>query len=368
MDPSIGKKGGPLRPEITVKIAAVSFIFFSSGLTLRTEDLKKSILQFKVHAFIQGFQLMVVPLVGMQLVKPLAMLGINPAILRGVLVVCCLPPPVSSAAILTRAAGGNEAAAIFNSAFGSFLGIFVTPPLLMKVVGVSSEVPAMDIVKSLSLTVVLPLIVGQLLRMLAWRRISAFGIPWGPTASAVLLMIIYSAFCDTFAGDVNVDQKSLLSILGIVIGMILGGSALTFYLSNFLGYAPKDVVCIMYCSTHKSLTLGMPMLKIVFADNPLLSVLCLPLLAYHPTQIMLGGLLVPTMKGWLDKADPDRRSSSSSSSSSSSRSGRSSLTRGSRSLLAANRRSTAGILGSSRARSPSSSDMVPDHLEGVVIA
>lgn len=89
---------------------------------------------------------MVVPLVGMQLVKPLAMLGINPAILRGVLVVCCLPPPVSSAAILTRAAGGNEAAAIFNSAFGSFLGIFVTPPLLMKVVGVSSEVPAMDIV------------------------------------------------------------------------------------------------------------------------------------------------------------------------------------------------------------------------------
>lgn len=41
MDPSIGKKGGPLRPEITVKIAAVSFIFFSSGLTLRTEDLKK---------------------------------------------------------------------------------------------------------------------------------------------------------------------------------------------------------------------------------------------------------------------------------------------------------------------------------------
>ena len=71
--------------------------------------------------------------------RPLATLGIDPAILRGVLVVCCLPPPVSSAAILTRAAGGNEAAAIFNSAFGSFLGIFVTPPLLMKVVGVRAN-------------------------------------------------------------------------------------------------------------------------------------------------------------------------------------------------------------------------------------
>jgi sodium/bile acid cotransporter 7 len=42
-----------------------------------------------------------------------------------------MPPPVSSAVILTKASGGNEAAAIFNSAFGSFLGIFVTPALLM---------------------------------------------------------------------------------------------------------------------------------------------------------------------------------------------------------------------------------------------
>ncbi|OCT99733.1 hypothetical protein XELAEV_180055143mg, partial [Xenopus laevis] len=35
--------------------------------------------------------------------------------------VSCMPPPVSSAVILTKAVGGNEAAAIFNSAFGSFL-------------------------------------------------------------------------------------------------------------------------------------------------------------------------------------------------------------------------------------------------------
>ena len=32
-----------------------------------------------------------------------------------------MPPPVSSAVILTKAVGGNDAAAVFNSAFGSFL-------------------------------------------------------------------------------------------------------------------------------------------------------------------------------------------------------------------------------------------------------
>ena len=53
---------------------------------------------------------------------------------NSLLVVGCLPPPVSSAVILTRAAGGNEASAIFNSALGSFLGIFTTPMLLLAVV------------------------------------------------------------------------------------------------------------------------------------------------------------------------------------------------------------------------------------------
>ena len=36
-------------------------------------------------------------------------------------VVGCMPPPVSSAVILTKAVGGNDAAAVFNSALGSFL-------------------------------------------------------------------------------------------------------------------------------------------------------------------------------------------------------------------------------------------------------
>ena len=56
-----------------------------------------------------------------------------------------MPPPVSSAVILTKSVGGNEvgvvlsaiitylfqAAAIFNSAMGSFLGIVFTPILLL---------------------------------------------------------------------------------------------------------------------------------------------------------------------------------------------------------------------------------------------
>ena len=40
----------------------------------------------------------------------------------------------------------------------------------------------------------------QCLRMVAWSKIKALGIPFGQLAQIVLLLIIYSAFCDMFSG------------------------------------------------------------------------------------------------------------------------------------------------------------------------
>lgn len=41
------------------------------------------------------------------------------------------------------------------------------------------------------------------------------------------------------------------------------------------------------------------MLKIVFAGYEHLSLISVPLLIYHPAQILLGSLLVPTIKSWM---------------------------------------------------------------------
>ena len=45
LEPSIGKKGGILVPEITIKYFAVSLIFLNSGLSLKTEELKHALTQ-----------------------------------------------------------------------------------------------------------------------------------------------------------------------------------------------------------------------------------------------------------------------------------------------------------------------------------
>ncbi|XP_032812255.1 sodium/bile acid cotransporter 7 [Petromyzon marinus] len=302
MEPSIGVKGGPLKPEVTITYVAVSAIFFNSGLSLKTEELTSALLHVRLHMLVQGFTLGFFPLAVWLLLRLLALTGLNPWLLQGLQVVACMPPPVSSAVILTKAVGGNEAAAIFNSAFGSFLGIVVTPLLLLMFLGSSSAVPFTSIFFQLFMTVVVPLVIGQVVRSRVREWMERRQPPFGAVSSVVLLAIIYSTFCDTFARpDTALEPASLLAVVTLVLLIQLSFMLLTFMISTRDGssFTPADTVAIVFCSTHKSLTLGVPMLKIVFAGMPQLSLLTVPLLVYHPTQILLGGLLVGTLRPWM---------------------------------------------------------------------
>uniref|UniRef100_A0A8C6RBP8 Solute carrier family 10 (sodium/bile acid cotransporter family), member 7 n=1 Tax=Nannospalax galili TaxID=1026970 RepID=A0A8C6RBP8_NANGA len=260
LEPSVGVNGGPLKPEVTVSYIAVATIFFNSGLSLKTEELTSALVHLKLHLFIQVFTLAFFPATIWLFLQLLSVTSINEWLLKGLQTVGCMPPPVSSAVILTKAVGGNEAAAIFNSAFGSFLGIVVTPLLLLLFLGSSSSVPFTSIFSQLFMTVVVPLIIGQIVRRYIKDWLERKQPPFGTVSSSVLLMIIYTTFCDTFSNPhIDLDKFSLVLILFIRI----------------------------------------PMLKIVFAGHEHLSLISVPLLIYHPAQILLGSVLVPTIKSWM---------------------------------------------------------------------
>uniref|UniRef100_A0A671TR47 Solute carrier family 10 member 7 n=1 Tax=Sparus aurata TaxID=8175 RepID=A0A671TR47_SPAAU len=126
--------------------------------------------------------------------------------------------------------------------------------------------------------------------------------PFGTISSAVLLMIIYTTFCDTFSNpNIELDPTSLLLVVLIIFSIQVSFMLLTFAFStrSGSGFSPEDTVAIVFCSTHKSLTLGIPMLKIVFEGYEHLSLISVPLLIYHPSQILLGSILVPTIRSWM---------------------------------------------------------------------
>ncbi|XP_074723527.1 sodium/bile acid cotransporter 7 isoform X7 [Strix uralensis] len=299
LEPAVGVKGGPLKPEITITYIAVSAIFFNSGLSLKTEELTSALMHVKLHLFVQIFTLVFFPTAIWLFLQLLSITPINEWLLKGLQTVGCMPPPVSSAVILTKAVGGNE-------------GIVITPLLLLLFLGSSSSVPFTSIFSQLFMTVVVPLIIGQIVRRYIKDWLERKKPPFGAISSSVLLMIIYTTFCDTFANpNIDLDKFSLIIIVFIIFSVQMSFMFLTFLFStrNNSSFTPADTVAIIFCSTHKSLTLGIPMLKIVFAGYEHLSLISVPLLIYHPAQILLGSLLVPTIKSWMvsrQKSTPTR--------------------------------------------------------------
>ena len=69
-------------------------------------------------------------------------------------------------------------------------------------------------------------------------------------------------------------------------------------------FTRPDVVAVVFSSVHKSLTLGVPVLKIVLARHAhALPLLSMPLLMYHPLQIVIGGLAAPAIKAWVNAGE-----------------------------------------------------------------
>ncbi|XP_012944016.1 sodium/bile acid cotransporter 7-B isoform X2 [Aplysia californica] len=309
--PSIGNAGGILKPEITVKYIAVSVIFLNSGLTLPTEELKTAIFQWQLHLLVQGFTFVVFPLIVYGLVSVLQYTFLHPALLEGMTILSTMPPPVSSAIILTKSVGGNEAAAVFNSAFGSMLGIFVTPSLILLLLGSSNvQVPTQKIFQQLFTTVVLPLIIGQIIRNSQYRWLQRQRIPFRTIGHVLILFIIYTTFCATFSRtDIQMDTLSLLSTIVLIFCLQLSFMCflLLFSSHSMFSFTSNDSVTITYCGTHKSLTLGIPVIEIIFEGDPNISFLSVPLLVYNPMQIVLGGMSISLFRQWLIDQKTKRR-------------------------------------------------------------
>ncbi|KAJ8967029.1 hypothetical protein NQ314_003146 [Rhamnusium bicolor] len=214
--------------------------------------------------------------------------------------VACMPPPVSSAVILTRAAQGNETAAILNSVLGSFLGIILTPLSLLFNLGSTTIVPLLGTVIQLTITVLMPLLFGQGIKR--FTNFRGHRLPLNTISQCALLFVIYTTFCDTFL--VPETGLSALDVLFTVFSVLILQITLmwlSFKMSRYFKqfFTAQDVIAIVFCSTHKSLTLGIPILRIMFHGYSHLSQISLPLLVYHPTQIILGGLMVSQLKDWV---------------------------------------------------------------------
>ncbi|XP_012437372.1 probable sodium/metabolite cotransporter BASS4, chloroplastic [Gossypium raimondii] len=138
-------------------------IFVVSGLTLRSDAIGAAVKAWPVGLFGLSSILFFTPYFS----RIILLIPLQPQeFVTGLAIFSCMPTTLSSAVALTQLAGGNSALALAMTVLSNLLGILIIPFSISKfiAVGVGVYVPTAQLLKSLVLTLLVPLILGKVLR------------------------------------------------------------------------------------------------------------------------------------------------------------------------------------------------------------
>ncbi len=255
--------------------------------------LRAGALNYRVHLLVQLATFGVFPLLGWLAYSQLSAL-LDPSFRVGLFFLCALPSTVSSSVALTAAARGNVPAAVFNATLSSLLGVVLTPLWLGVVLGATGQpLPLGKVGLDLVQWLLFPFALGQACRPF----LGAFAARHKPKISIIdrltILLLVYTSFCDAVRSGVwegrglsTVLVGLLLSAL-LLLAMLVGVSAL----GRALGLSEADRITAVFCGSKKTLASGVPMARLIFGAHPGLSLIVLPIMLYHPLQLVVCGAL-----------------------------------------------------------------------------
>lgn len=301
--PSLGVNGGIMRPELFIGKFGVTCIFLLSGVSLELSELKSALANFKLNFLVQAGSFIVWPfLVGVPLTKAIKRFLPNllpKALLEGILILTCLPTTVNMCVLLTGAADGNVAASLANAVMGNMMGIFATPALLMYFFGTAIELPFLNMVLKLCNKVLLPVAVGQVLRATPAKKVFIENKKtFKSLQEFILIGLVWNAFCNAFTKGLGIEFSHGVFLLGLLTCLHLGSFKLLkkFFSSKALNFSRKDMIAATFCTSHKTLAFGLPLLNTIFEGNPNLAAYCAPVMFIHPLQLLLGSVLASKLK------------------------------------------------------------------------
>jgi sodium/bile acid cotransporter 7 len=289
--PGPGAQGGSLHPELLNKLG-VALIFCLHGLTLPLRALAAGTRKWRLHLLVQASTFALFPGLGLLLLAGFgARLG--PDLRTGLFFLCALPSTVSSSVALTAAARGDVAAAVFNATLSSLLGVVLTPFWLSVALGASGRaLPLGAVLIELCSWLLLPLVVGQLLRPLAGEWAQRHRPAINVVDRLTILLLVYTSFCDSVRGGVWRQGGQSLAIAAFCSVLLLSlALAITWTLGKRLGFDRGERIAALFCGSKKSLASGVPMARVIFGSAPGLGLVLLPIMIYHPLQLVVGGWL-----------------------------------------------------------------------------
>jgi solute carrier family 10 (sodium/bile acid cotransporter), member 7 len=202
--------------------------------------------------------------------------------------------------VLTTQAGGNTSGALFNAVLSNLAGVVLTPLWILLMVGGSGEMrPLGPVLRELSLLIVLPLLVGQVLRRWGAAMVETRRTALGNLNQSIILFIVYVAFANSVAAGFWAGQSvwgvwHAAALVGILFFL---ATVFVRLLASWFRLDRSDRIAAYFCGTQKTLAAGVPLAQVIFGAHPALGMILLPIMLYHGLQLMLGGARAARVAG-----------------------------------------------------------------------
>ncbi len=301
--PDAGRTGGWLRTEVTTKVG-VFVIFLIQGLLLRTEELLRGLKDWRLHAICHGCIFGVAPVLFALVMWPVSgLLGLPEELRMGFFYLSVLPTTLSSAMVLTLRAGGDVTAALFNGTLTNLLGV-VLVPLAVTLYGAGQGgfdgEALLESIGRIAMLIVLPFFLGQALRPFARGAVDPLKKKLSNTCSVLIAFIVFAAFANSFHNKVWSSHEPILVVETVLLVCLLMGllHGIVYAIGRrTLPAGSTGLSALLFCGSQKTLASGLPMAQSIFAGaSASLGLIVLPLLLYHPLQLVLGGLIADRME------------------------------------------------------------------------
>ncbi|MCG6910541.1 MAG: bile acid:sodium symporter [Deltaproteobacteria bacterium] len=268
----------------TYKILNVAIFlgFLVTGLTLDTSSIVTQLKNVKVLLAALISSLFLFPVIAYFLA--LLFFKAPPDIAVGALIIGTAPATVASGTVMTAIALGNIPLSLFICVLTSFASLLTIPlilSLLLQYTGTSVDLPAMQMLLGLSVKVLLPTVIGQLLR----PRLKAAIAPYGKQISifnqCIVLMIVLNAVSSS-AEKILASDVIIVWIFLLMIGLHLLILSINFTISHLIRLDLPSTAAFTIHTSQKTLTIS----YLVWAGHFYHShpMALIPPIAYHLTQ------------------------------------------------------------------------------------
>lgn len=280
---------------------AVALVFFLQGLSLPLRQMLAGALPIRLHLFVLAWNFILFPAMAALLMGSLQVF-LGPELSLGLWMLAILPTTIASATALTVAAKGGVGQAIFASVFSNLLAIFLVPLLAVAYLAKSSgaELSLLPVFIKLTWIVLLPLVAGQCLRRGFRRFCIGLTQRTRQLPQLAILYIVYLSMAQTVSSAVleALTPARLVSAV-FAVALLLGMASWAVWRSSrWLKLHHGERISAFFTASQKSIATGLPLLTTIFASMPVdTGLILVPLLLYHPLQLLLGGILVQKFKG-----------------------------------------------------------------------